>query len=143
MASFISNNDMQWDSFPMNLCEMFGPIPKRNISLEFSKAEVWVSGKCIHECDIPGSIKGNVINNIMRFTVDNRSLKNYIRSEFIFEEISTNSNRIIWSRDLMNQKNIQYIDFVPYLVSLFYKNGVLMKAAFNIHNQNSMVEFYK
>ena len=143
MTSFTSNADMNFDRFPTNLCEMFGTIQRNPISFLFSRVEVWFSGKCILELSTNGKLSGKINNDIIEFEIDNNGFSNQIKKGFSFEEISTTSNRIIWSKDIQNRKNIHYEDLVPYLVSLFFINGELVKAAFNIHNQNTMVELYK
>ena len=142
MADFISNEDMNFDRFPTNVCETNGYIDRNPITFNFSKVEVWFNGKCILNLDKQGKLVGEINNKNMYFKMDNSNLENHISSQFTFEEIST-SNRIIWSKDLTNQKNLSYKDYEPYLVSLFYINNVLVKAAFNIANQNTMVELYK
>ncbi len=143
MTDFISNANMNWDAFPSNYCEMNGPIHKQPIEFRFSKVEVWFNGGCIYKSELTGILKGSIVNGSMHFSLDNSGLENQIAKNFMFEEISTNQNRMIWSKDLLNTKNLKYLDYAPYLVSLFFKNGELMKAAFNIHNQNTMVELYK
>lgn len=143
MADFVSNTNMNWDAFSSNLCEMNGTISRKPIDFKFSKVEVWFNGGCIYKSTIAGILQGTILNGNMHFSLDNSGFENQIAKSFTFEEITTNQNRMIWSKDLMNEKNLKYQDYVPFLVSLFYKNGELMKAAFNVHNQNSMVELYK
>ncbi len=143
MANFKSNSEMNYDRFPTNLCEIFGTIPRRPVSFKFSNVQVWFNGQCIHEIDKNGVLNGELNYDSIEFTLDNNGFSNYIKPFFVFEEISTTSNRIIWSKDIMNNKRLKYDDLEPYLVSLFYMNGKLVKAAFNIHIQNTMVELYK
>lgn len=143
MANFTSNAAMNFDRFPTNVCETSGYIERKPITFVFSRVEVWFNGKCIFNLDKQAHLIGDLVNKNMYFKVDNSNLEKYISKEFTFEEISTTSNRIVWSKDLTNQKNLSYPDLVPYLVSLFYMNSELVKVAFNIANQNTLIELYK
>lgn len=143
MAKFTSNSQMNFDSFPTNICEMFGRIQKHPVAFYYSRVEVWANGSCVHEAQSSGKIEGSVLNDIIHFDLNVNELTEYIQSNFTFEETSTTSNRLVWSKDMMNSKGIQYSNLEPSLVSLFFKNGELVKCAFNIPAQGSMVEFYK
>jgi len=143
MTNITTNKDMNWDNFESNYIEMRGPIKKEPIQFEYSKVEVWFNGGCIFKSAIKGNLIGNILNGAIQFSLENNGFEKYITTNFSFEEISTNVNRKIWSKDLMNTKNLKYNDLTPHLVSLFFKNGHLTKVALNIHNQNSMVELYK
>jgi hypothetical protein len=142
MANYKSNSEMNYDRFPTNLCEMFGKIPKKNIEFTFSKIEIWFSGQCVFEKEKTGKLSGEIKNGNISFVLNNDSFSDYIQSSFEFKEISTTSNRIVWSMDIMNTLDLTYSDLQPHLVSLFFIDGELVKAAFNIANQNTMVELY-
>ena len=135
-------SDSDFDRFPTNICESFRPINRNPVYFEFTNIEVWRMGQCIFRKETTGLLVGKLIGQKIEFTLKNTDLKPYLLDSFTFEEISTTSNRIIWSKDLMNSMNLRYSDFYPELVSLFFVSNKLVKAAFNIHNQDNMVELF-
>src|SRR5690606_8074381 len=77
----------------------------------------------------------------LQVQINDSSISNYINGSFSFGEISTNGNRILWSKDIFNSTNdVEYN--TPDVSSLFFKNGILSKVTFTIHNPNTLVEFY-
>lgn len=133
--------DENWDSFPSNLCEMLSKIPRKSFTFNYKRFEVWQNGQCIHSGNSYGQIVASVINNDLHVTIDDAKINSYIKKNFSFGEISTNLNRVMWSKDLFNRTG-RTEKFNPDISSLFYKNGILSKVTFTIHDPNILVEFY-
>lgn len=130
-----------WDRFPSNIGEMLGPIEKKSFVFNYKKFEVWQGGTCIFAGNSNGQIIAQVINEHLNVTVDDASINNHIKSQFSFGEISTNNDRIMWSKDIFNSSD-KVERNNPDISSLFYKQGVLCKVTFTIHDPNTLVEFY-
>lgn len=130
-----------WDRFPSNIGEMLGPIERKSFTFNYQKFEVWQGGACILSGNSNGQIIAQVINGILNVTVDDILINNHIIKQFSFGEISTNNDRIMWSRDIFNSSDkIERNN--PDISSLFYKQGVLSKVTYTIHDPNTLVEFY-
>lgn len=130
-----------WDRFPSNIGEMLGPIERKSFTFNYQKFEVWQGGACILSGNSNGQIIAQVINRILNVTVDDNLINNHIIKQFSFGEISTNNDRIMWSKDIFNSSDkIERNN--PDISSLFYKQGVLSKVTYTIHDPNTLVEFY-
>jgi hypothetical protein len=130
-----------WDRFPSNIGEMLGPIERKSFTFNYQKFEVWQGGACILSGNSNGQIIAQVINGILNVTVDDILINNHIIKQFSFGEISTNNDRIMWSKDIFNSSDkIERNN--PDISSLFYKQGVLSKVTYTIHDPNTLVEFY-
>jgi hypothetical protein len=64
-----------------------------------------------------------------------------VSKHFSFGEISTNNDRIMWSKDIFNSTGKTERNN-PDISSLFFKQGVLNKVTYTIHDPNTLVEFY-
>jgi hypothetical protein len=74
-------------------------------------------------------------------TIDDVMINNHIIKHFSFGEISTNNDRIMWSKDIFNSTGkIERNN--PDISSLFFKQGILNKVTYTIHDPNTLVEFY-
>jgi hypothetical protein len=133
--------ETNWDRFPSNLCEMLGPINRNPFNFNYNRFEVWQGGKCIYAKESHGTIIAKIVNSNLHVAIDNVLINNYIKNQFSFGEISTNNERLMWSKDFFNSKGkIERNN--PDISSLFYKEGVLMKVTFTIHDPNTLIEFY-
>lgn len=131
-----------WDKFPNNIAEMFGPITRKEFTFLYSKIEVWQNGECIHKRESQGKIVSKIVNQELFVNIDDFELENYINKQFSFGEISTNGDRVMWSKDIFNSTDqVEYN--TPDISSLFFKNGILSKVTYTIYNPNTLVEFYK
>lgn len=130
-----------YDQFPINIAETSGRISRDPYIFNYSRYEVWQGGQCILSGDSKSKITTEIIRDSLHVQINDRSISNYINSSFSFREISTNGNRILWSKDIFNSTNaVEYN--TPDVSSLFFKNGILSKVTFTIHNPNTLVEFY-
>lgn len=130
-----------WDRFESNICEIMGPIERKPFTFNYKRFEVWQGGACIYSGNSNGQIIAKVINGQLNVTIDDIMINNHIFKNFSFKEISTNLDRIMWSKDIFNSTDIVERNN-PDISSLFYKQGILKKVTFTIHNPNTLVEFY-
>lgn len=130
-----------WDKFPSNIGEMLGPIEKKSFRFNYKRFEVWQGGACIFSGSSNGQIIAQVISGQLNVTIDDTSISNHIKKQFSFKEISTNIDRIMWSKDIFNSSD-KVERNNPDISSLFFKQGLLSKVTFTIHDPNTLVEFY-
>ena len=136
------NMSEQWDRFPINIKEMTGPIKRESFSFQYSRLEVWQGGQCVSAGSSIGTVSAQVQGVSLLVEVNDPAVRSYIIPRFSFGEISTNGERVLWSKDILNAGGpVERIN--PDLSSLFYKNGSLAKVTFTIHNPNTLVEFYQ
>lgn len=130
-----------WDRFPVNIGEMLGPIERKSFIFNYDRFEVWKGGACILSGQSNGQIIGKVENGELNVTIDNILINNHIKKQFSFGEISSNIDRIMWSKDIFNSSGRTERNN-PDISSLFYHNGVLAKVTYTVHDPNILVEFY-
>lgn len=131
----------QFDRFPSNLGEMMGQIPRKAFTYKYNRFEVWQGGKCVFSGESENQITSSLIGKELHVTIDDNNINEVIKKNFSFSEISTNLDRIMWSKDIFNQKGI-IEKFNPDICSMFYKDGTLAKVTFTIHDPNILIEFY-
>ena len=131
-----------YDRFPSNLCETMGKIDRKPFKFRYSKVEVWQNGNCIFSDGSGGLIESELKNKALQLTAEDSKLTPHMKSKFSFDEISTNGDRIMWSKDLFNTRDTIEKN-VPDISSLFFHGGVLSKVTFTIHDPNILVEFHK
>ena len=134
-----------WDEFPSNINESLGEIEKLPFTFNYGNYQVWQAGECICSKELKGNITGKLIGSDLFVTIENKSsddsIYNHIKKSFSFKEISTNLDRIMWSKDIFNI-NPQTERHNPDVQSMFFKNKILSKVTFTIHDPNTLVEFY-
>ena len=130
-----------WDKFPSNIGEMLGPIERKSFTFKYRRFEVWQGGVCIFSGNSNGQIIAQVNNDFLYVTFDDVMINNHIKKQFSFGEISTNGDRIMWSKDIFNKTN-RVERNNPDISSLFFKQGVLTKITYTIHDPNTLIEFY-
>jgi hypothetical protein len=130
-----------WDQFPMNITETAGRIERKSFIFHYIRFEVWQNGSCIYSGASNGKIVANMKNEQLNVNIDDNRINNYIIKQFSFAEISTNGDRIMWSKDIFNS-NGRSEHNNPDISSLFFKQGILNKVTFTIHDPNTLVEFY-
>jgi len=131
-----------WDVFPVNIAETLGTIERKSFDFEYARTEVWRDGSSIFSGNTRGKISTTLKFDTLIVTLNDSSLYPYIVKNFSFKEISTNKDRILWSNDIFNQGGLGSRNS-PDISSLFYRNGVLSKVSFTIHDSNILLEFYK
>jgi hypothetical protein len=130
-----------FDRFPVNILETSGEIERNPFNFNYDRCEVWQAGSCIYSGNSKSKIEAHVVDDLLQIVIDDESVEEYINQEFTFSEISTNNDRIMWSNDLLDTTDeVEYN--TPNVSSLFYKNGILSKVTFTIHDPNTLVEFY-
>ena len=130
-----------WDRFPSNIGEMLGPIDRKSFTFNYKRFEVWQDGACIYSGNSNGQIVAKVVNGHLNVTIDDVMINNHIIKHFSFGEISTNNDRIMWSKDIFNSTGRTERNN-PDISSLFFKQGILNKVTYTIHDPNTLVEFY-
>ena len=130
-----------WDRFPSNIGEILGPIERESFTFNYKRFEVWQGGACIYSGNSNGQIIAKVINGQLNVTIDDITINNHIMKNFTFGEISTNVDRIMWSKDIFNSTGRTERNN-PDISSLFFKQGTLSKVTYTIHDPNTLVEFY-
>lgn len=130
-----------WDRFPSNISEMLGSIERKSFTFNYNRFEVWQGGACIYSGNSNGQIVTKVVNGHLNVTIDDLMINNHIIKHFSFGEISTNNDRIMWSKDIFNSTGkIERNN--PDISSLFFKQGILNKVTYTIHDPNTLIEFY-
>ena len=130
-----------WDTFESNIGEMTGPIERKSFTFNYKRFEVWQAGACIYSGDSEGKIIAKVVSRELNVTIEDLMINNHIKKQFAFREISTNSDRIMWSKDIFNTSDKTERNN-PDISSLFYKQGTLTKVTFTIYDPNTLIEFY-
>lgn len=130
-----------WDRFPSNIGEILGPIERKSFTFNYKRFEVWQGGACIYSGSSNGQIIAKVTNGQLNVTIDDIMINNHIMKNFTFGEISTNGDRIMWSKDIFNSTGRTERNN-PDISSLFFKQGTLSKVTYTIHDPNTLVEFY-
>jgi len=131
-----------YDKFPVNIAETAGRIKRNPFIFHYERYEVWQGGKCIFSENSNSKITSRLEQNALHVIIEDESISKYINKTFYFVEISTNNDRIMWSKDIFNTSyDIEYN--TPDVSSLFYKNGELSKVTFTIHNPNTLIELYR
>jgi len=130
-----------WDRFPSNIGEMLGQIERKSFTFKYKRFEVWQGGTSIYSGNSIGQIVAKVVNGQLNVTIDDVMINNHIIKHFSFGEISTNNDRIMWSKDIFNSTGKTERNN-PDISSLFFKEGILNKVTYTIHDPNTLVEFY-
>jgi len=130
-----------WDRFPSNIGEILGPIERKSFTFNYKRFEVWQGGACIYSGNSNGQIIAKVTNGQLNVTIDDIMINSHIMKNFTFGEISTNGDRIMWSKDIFNSTGKTERNN-PDISSLFFKQGTLSKVTYTIHDPNTLVEFY-
>lgn len=133
-----------WDKLSINILESNGPIERKGFIFNYNRFEVWQGGRCIYQDNSNGKIIANIVNESLHVTIDDIMINDHIIRQFSFGEISYNNERMLWSKDLLNTYDGEKVEFNnPDISSLFFKNGILSKVTYTIHNPNTLVEFYQ
>ena len=135
-----TSSDRTWDSFCRgNFIECVRPIERKSFLFPFGFARrgtdteiLRFSGTLLGEVDMQGN---------MHVSFPCESFRDVSKS-FLFSEISESGNRIMWSKDLENTKGFNGEFRVPDLMSLFYKNGNLLRIYLKIDNPGMRVDLW-
>jgi hypothetical protein len=130
-----------WDQFEVNIGEILGPIERKSFTFNYIRFEVWKGGGCIYKGNSTGQIIAKVMNNEYYVTIKDTLINQHIKEQFKFGEISSNNDRIMLSKDIFNE-NGKTESNNPDISSLFFRQGILTKITYTIHDPNTLVEFY-
>lgn len=133
--------NQNFDKFPSNIGEMSGRIPRKPYRFKYNRFEVWQGGQCVYSDTSNSIIDAQVINNQLNVTINDEKINKYIKNKFSFGEISTNLDRVMWSKDIFNSTG-KVEKFNPDINSIFFQNGEIVKITFTIHDPNILIEFY-
>jgi hypothetical protein len=133
--------DENFDQFPTNIAETSGQLVREAFQFDYKRFEVWQGGKCIQSGESKSNIKTAISNGNLIVEINDENVNEYIIKRFSFGEISTNGNRVMWSKDIFNNSRTSEYNN-PDISSLFYKQGKLVKVTYTIHNPNTLIEFY-
>jgi hypothetical protein len=134
--------NVPYDHFPSNLCESMGKIERKPIRYRYSKVEVWQGGNVIFTSTDPGLVNCELQGSNLSVSLDAPKLSPYVNLKFMFGEISTNMDRIMWSKDLFDTRDSTEKN-VPNIMSLFYQGSILTKMTFTVHDPNVLLELHK
>src|SRR3954468_7543883 len=109
-----------FDLFPSNIGESLGRIDRKPFKFRYQKIEVWQGGKCIFKEASNGLIEGVIENENLLVSLDDSKILPFMKSKFSFGEISTNLDRIMWSKDIFDTRD-SIEKFCPDISSFFYK----------------------
>jgi hypothetical protein len=98
-----------FDRFPVNIAETAGKIERNPFLFHYERFEVWQGGKCIFSENSNSKIITQLEQNSLYINIEDNSISNYINNSFCFGEISTNNDRVMWSKDILNTSDdIEY-----------------------------------
>ena len=128
------------DQFPVNILEMNGKIKKEGFKFNYSNFLIYQHGECIESFDEKGEILAEIIDNRLQIKVLDENAAQFMKETFHFSQISTNIDRIIWSKNLTNPESC-IVKNEPDILSLFFSSRILVRAAFVVYNPNIHIEF--
>jgi hypothetical protein len=133
----------EWDQFPPgNICEIAGRIERRPFHFKYHSFEVWAGGKCVGKGASDNLLKSQISDQSICVSIHEESLVELVEPRFTFDEISENGDRIMWSRDILNERGIAPERKKPDIMSLFYKGGHIAKIALRFYNPDYMIELH-
>lgn len=123
----LNKKNAEYDKFPVNILEMFGPIERNDFRFYSRKLTIYQHGmKKAFEID--NFIEANVIGKSMNVKFSCKPLGTQI-TNITFPEVSENKDRILWSYNLSGGGYGLPEDYPSYM-SLYYKKGKLDKVGF-------------
>jgi len=133
----------EFDNFPVNLLEQDGTIKRNGFRFDYSEFLVYEDGQCVFSTEEKNTIMAEThFTGVLKVAFDDENVSDFSVRTFAFTQISTNVDRIIWSKDLLNQDNsVIKGKHVPDVMSLFYKDGILSRVSIVIHDPNILLEF--
>ncbi len=134
--------DVKFDKFPVNILEQDGTIARKCFNFIYNNFSVFHEGKCIYSSASQGVIESKIINNSLFIVVSDKNALQFMNGTFSLTQISSNIDRIIWSKNLTDPES-SIIKNEPDILSLFFKNNEMQRASFVIYNPNIHIEFNK
>ena len=132
----------QFDEFPVNILEMDGKIEREGFNFNYHNFLVYRAGKCIYSSNNEGTLKAFIVGGKLLVEIEDTETTNFMKSTFTLKQISTNLDRIIWSKNLTDPEE-DSVRNEPDVLSLFYHNSELKRASFVINNPSTHIEFNK
>lgn len=124
-----------YDTFKPNYLESEGKIERNSFHFIADNCKIWHKGKCLYEIHMKFAIKAIVNSDSKEIVVsiDNVVIKDYIIDTFMFSEISSTTDRILWSNNLLNGGAGADVK-EPSMMSIFFYKGNLSRINFNVYN---------
>ena len=122
-----SKKNLEYDTFPINILEMFGPIKRNDFTFNSRKMTIYINGErktFKNDNFIDANVEGKSMN--VKFSC--KPLGTQI-ANVTFPEVSENKDRILWSYNLSGGGYGLPEDY-PSFMSLYYINGNLAKVGF-------------
>lgn len=135
-----SRKNLEYDTFSVNILEMFGPIEKNDFKFYSRKLTIYQQGKA-KVFDIDNFIEANVMGKSMNVKFSCKPLGTQI-ANITFPEVSENKDRILWSYNLSGGGYGLPKDY-PSFMSLYYIKRKLAKVGFTFKcaNPEFIIEF--
>ena len=124
--------ELSYDSFPSNICETAGTIPRDGFDFHFSRVVVWQGGQSVLENYQSGVARAQIVlpNRSLQLVHDHPLLDEYFNQPALFPQISTNFDRIMWSVNIFATDGGP--DRQAMILSLLFKMGELSLIKINI-----------
>lgn len=138
---FIFNKkNLEYDTFPVNILEMFGPIERHDFRF-YSKKMTIFQQRNAKSFEIDNFVEANVQGKSMNVRFSCKPLGAQI-ANITFPEVSENKDRILWSYNLSGGGYGLPEDY-PSFMSLYYIKGKLAKVGFTFKcaNPEFIIEF--
>jgi hypothetical protein len=129
-----------FDTFPVNILEANRKIKKEAFDFRCDRYEIWHEGQRVASSYTYNALSATLSEGKLYVSSQDSSINQIMAQSFSFREISTNKDRILWSNDLLGNK--EFKEGFPKICSLFYKDGKLVKVTFTIQNPHVLVELY-
>lgn len=131
-----------FDEQPVNILEQFGPIEKNGFNFNCSSYVVWSNGQCIEQGTVNSIISADYHSDEIHVQISDTTLLQLLKPVFSLSEVSENIDRLLWSKDLLNLKGATTKPKEPDTMSLFYKDGGLVKIALNLFHNVTLIELF-
>ena len=132
----------EWDQFyPGNYCEHIRPIPRRPFCFKYHNVQIWKDQKCVKEVNGEHLLVATLNGTQLDVRHNDPLFVDVVVPIFSFGEISESGDRIIWSKDILNETGkVSFND--PSMMSLFYKNGHIARIYFHLDLPPSLIKLH-
>ena len=135
-----SKKNVEYDTFPVNILEMFGPIERNDFRFYSKKTTIYLHGEA-KAFEVDNLIEARAKGKSMNVKFSCKPLGTQI-ANITFPEVSENKDRILWSYNLSGGGYGLPEDY-PSFMSLYYIKGKLAKVGFTFKcaNPEFIIEF--
>lgn len=143
VIAFCNNLDQtnEWDQYyPGNYIEQIRSVDRKNFRFFFGTVIDHRKGLPPNTIKFASILQGHVDSEgLMNVSFPEGTLE-FCSKSFMFEEVSESGDRILWSKDILNNRGVNGKTQIPDLMSLFYKNGHLLRVYLHIDNPGNLIE---